>query len=34
MVEALREKFHDLDLCFAIGGQISFDVFPKVLRRC
>lgn len=28
-VAALKEKFADLDLTFSIGGQISFDVFPK-----
>eukprot|EP00887_Chlorella_sp_A99_P002995 scaffold9.g2995.t1 len=28
-VEALRERFADMDLEFSIGGQISFDVFPK-----
>jgi phosphomannomutase len=27
-VEILREKFQRLNLTFAIGGQISFDVFP------
>lgn len=29
-VETLRERFADLDLTFSIGGQISFDVFPRV----
>lgn len=29
MVEVLREEFRDLDLTFSIGGQISFDVFPR-----
>jgi phosphomannomutase len=29
MVEKMREKFADLDLTFSIGGQISFDLFPK-----
>jgi hypothetical protein len=29
-VSALRERFPDLDLTYSIGGQISFDVFPKV----
>ncbi|KAI0013358.1 eukaryotic phosphomannomutase [Xylariaceae sp. FL0662B] len=29
MVAKLREKFGDLGLTFAIGGQISFDVFPN-----
>lgn len=28
-VETLREKFGHLGLTFSIGGQISFDVFPK-----
>jgi len=28
MVSALREEFADYGLTFAIGGQISFDVFP------
>ena len=28
-VEDLREKFSDYGLQFSIGGQISFDVFPK-----
>jgi len=28
MVKALEAKFPDLGLKFAIGGQISFDVFP------
>lgn len=27
-VEALKNEFPDLDLCYSIGGQISFDVFP------
>ncbi|KAI8051628.1 phosphomannomutase [Syncephalis plumigaleata] len=27
-VDALREKFGDYGLTFAIGGQISFDIFP------
>lgn len=27
-VKALQEKFHDKNLTFSIGGQISFDVFP------
>ena len=31
MVTTLREKFADLELCYSIGGQISFDVFPQVL---
>lgn len=29
MVNTLREEFADLDLTYSIGGQISFDVFPK-----
>lgn len=29
MVGVLREKFADLGLTYSIGGQISFDVFPK-----
>lgn len=29
-VETLREKFAHLELVYSIGGQISFDVFPKV----
>ncbi|XP_021925889.1 probable phosphomannomutase isoform X2 [Zootermopsis nevadensis] len=28
-VKALEEKFSDLGLVYSIGGQISFDVFPK-----
>jgi phosphomannomutase len=28
-VEVLREKFADFGLTYSIGGQISFDVFPK-----
>uniref|UniRef100_G3MPQ8 Phosphomannomutase n=1 Tax=Amblyomma maculatum TaxID=34609 RepID=G3MPQ8_AMBMU len=28
-VKALREKFADYDLQYSIGGQISFDVFPR-----
>ena len=28
-VNALKEKFPDYGLTFAIGGQISFDVFPN-----
>lgn len=28
-VEILKEKFADLNLTYSIGGQISFDVFPK-----
>ena len=29
MVSVLQEKFAHLGLTFSIGGQISFDVFPK-----
>ncbi|KAH8116386.1 eukaryotic phosphomannomutase [Phellopilus nigrolimitatus] len=28
-VDVLREKFADYDLTYSIGGQISFDVFPR-----
>ncbi|KAL5536971.1 PMM1 [Sanghuangporus sanghuang] len=28
-VDVLREKFPDYGLTFSIGGQISFDVFPR-----
>lgn len=28
-MDVLRERFADYGLNFAIGGQISFDVFPK-----
>ena len=28
-VETLRKEFEDAELTFSIGGQISFDVFPK-----
>ena len=28
-VKALKEAFPDFGLTFAIGGQISFDVFPN-----
>ena len=28
-MSVLQEKFADLDLTYSIGGQISFDVFPK-----
>lgn len=31
-VAALRQRFTDMDLEFSIGGQISFDVFPKVTQ--
>lgn len=29
MVSVLEEKFASLNLTYSIGGQISFDVFPK-----
>lgn len=29
MVRKIAEEFKDLGLTFSIGGQISFDVFPK-----
>lgn len=29
MVEAMSKEFSDLDLTYSIGGQISFDCFPK-----
>lgn len=29
MVEAIRKEFAHLGLTFAIGGMISFDVFPN-----
>ncbi|XVF73241.1 hypothetical protein PTKIN_Ptkin12aG0185600 [Pterospermum kingtungense] len=29
MISVLQEKFAHLNLTFAIGGQISFDVFPQ-----
>jgi len=28
-VKALQDKFPDYGLTFAIGGQISFDIFPN-----
>lgn len=28
MIDTLRREFHDVDLAYSIGGQISFDVFP------
>lgn len=28
-VEVLKKEFEDLNLTYSIGGQISFDVFPK-----
>ena len=29
-VETLKERFASFNLTYSIGGQISFDVFPKV----
>jgi hypothetical protein len=29
-VEVLQKEFADYNLTYSIGGQISFDVFPKV----
>lgn len=29
MIEALKREFQDVDLAYAIGGQISFDVYPN-----
>ncbi|XP_073838219.1 phosphomannomutase [Musca autumnalis] len=29
MIEVLKKEFADVDLTYSIGGQISFDVFPK-----
>ena len=29
MIDAMRKKFHYLNLTYSIGGQISFDVFPE-----
>jgi hypothetical protein len=31
MMQRLQEEFKDMDLHFAIGGQISMDVFPGTL---
>lgn len=28
-VDALKSEFKDYGLCYSIGGQISFDVFPE-----
>lgn len=28
-MEVLRETFAHLDLTYSVGGQISFDVFPR-----
>ena len=29
MIAALKKEFQDVDLAYAIGGQISFDVYPN-----
>lgn len=29
LIEDLKQEFPDEDLVYSIGGQISFDVFPK-----
>lgn len=29
MIAVLKNEFHDVDITYSIGGQISFDVFPK-----
>uniref|UniRef100_A0A1A9UTR2 Phosphomannomutase n=1 Tax=Glossina austeni TaxID=7395 RepID=A0A1A9UTR2_GLOAU len=29
MIKVLQKEFADIDLTYSIGGQISFDVFPK-----
>lgn len=29
MIEDLRREFKDVDLTYSIGGQISFDVYPR-----
>jgi len=29
MVDAMKAEFEHLDMTFSIGGQISFDVFPR-----
>lgn len=29
MIETLHKEFPDIDLTYSIGGQISFDAFPK-----
>lgn len=28
MIDTLKNEFRDIDLTYAIGGQISFDVYP------
>ena len=33
MIEYLKEQFNELDLEYSIGGQISFDVFPKNFNK-
>ena len=33
-IAKLKKEFADLDLTYSIGGQISFDVFPKVRAAC
>ena len=30
-VQAIKDKFPDVPIEMAIGGQISFDLFPKVI---
>ena len=29
MIRDLKREFHDVDLTYSIGGQISFDVYPR-----
>lgn len=29
MIEVLRKEFADIDLTYSIGGEISFDAFPR-----
>lgn len=29
MIKDLKREFHDIDLNYAIGGMISFDVYPR-----
>lgn len=29
MIEALSKEFQDIDLTYSIGGEISFDAYPK-----
>ena len=33
MVSVLQKEFAHLNFTYSIGGQISFDVFPKVTRN-